>query len=148
MTAAVVLNFRTKIDDKGKATSNALAPQEIEQINALIKEAMGFNATRGDSLNVVNTAFNAPEREVIPEIAWWKHPENIATVKEIGRYALLAALLGYFIFGVLRPGLRRALKAGSAAELQALSGVAGSPTSSLVAEQRSDQMLLARKLAR
>jgi flagellar M-ring protein FliF len=148
VSAAVVLNFRSKVDDKGQATATALGPQELEQINALVKEAMGFNATRGDSLNIVNTAFNAPEREVIPETPWWKQSGNIATAKEIGRYVLLAALLGYFVFGVLRPGLHRALAARPAPELQGLSGPGGSPALALVAEQRSDQMQLARKLAR
>jgi len=148
MTAAVVLNFRNKVDDKGVPTATALAPQEIEQINALVKEAMGFSATRGDSLNIVNTAFNTPEREVIPETPWWKQPEYIATAKEIGRYLLLATLLAYFIFGVLRPGLRRALKAVVLPELQGLAGPAGSPALALIAEQRGDQLQLARKLAR
>src|SRR5205809_637603 len=80
-----------------------LAAQEIEQINALVKEAMGFNATRGDSLNVVNTAFNAPDREVIAETPWWRQPSTISTAKEVGRYAVFAALIAYFVFGLLRP---------------------------------------------
>ena len=49
---------------------------------------------------------------------------------------------------MLRPGLHRALAARPAPELQGLSGPGGSPALALVAEQRSDQMQLARKLAR
>ena len=148
ISAAVVLNFRTKVDDKGKSTSTALTPQEIEQINALVKEAMGFTATRGDSLNIANTAFTAPERETIPETPWWKQPQTISMAKEIGRYVLFAALLGYFIFGLLRPGLKRVFKAASAPELQSIPGPAGSPALALVGEQRTDQLQSARKLAR
>jgi flagellar M-ring protein FliF len=121
ITAAVVLNNRIKVDENGKTTSVPLTPQEIEQINALVREAMGFNKARGDSLNVVNTAFNPVEREVIPEIAWWKQRDNIAMAKEIGRYALFAVLLAYLFFAVLRPSLKKVFKTDPPpAEVEAL----------------------------
>jgi flagellar M-ring protein FliF len=145
MTAAVVLNYRRQTDDKGKSTSTPLTPQEMEQVNALVKEAMGFNTKRGDSLNVVNTAFNEPERETVPEVAWWKEPDTISIAKETGKYLLLVALLGYAFFGILRPGMRRALEPMNAPELQAIGGPSDAP---LIAEQRGDQLQLARKMAR
>jgi len=101
----------------------------MEQVNALIKEAMGFNSKRGDSLNVVNAAFNEPERESVPEVAWWKEPDTISIAKETGKYLLLVALLGYAFFGVLRPGMRRALEPMNAPELQAIGGPPGSTVS-------------------
>ena len=145
MTAAVVLNLRRQTDDKGKASSTPLSPQVMEQINALVKEAMGFNGKRGDSLNVVNTAFNEPERENVPEVAWWKDPDNISIAKETGKYLLLVGLLAYAFFGVLRPGMRRALEPMNAPQLQA---IGGPPDTELIAEQRGDQLQLARKMAR
>jgi len=61
---------------------------------------MGFNKDRGDSLNVVNTQFSS---EMEPELPLWKQPDMIQLAKEIGKYVLLAAVLLYLYFGVLRP---------------------------------------------
>jgi flagellar M-ring protein FliF len=111
MTAAVVVNFRRQTDDKGKTTMVARAPEQLEQINALVRESMGFSKERGDSLNIVNAAFSEPEREAVAEIPLWKQPDTISLAKEIGRYAAFAALIGYLFFGLLKPMLRRAVEA-------------------------------------
>jgi flagellar M-ring protein FliF len=148
LTAAVVVNYRRKTDEQGKVTSVALAPQEIEQINALVKEAMGFSQTRGDSLNVLNTAFNAPEQETLPDVPWWKQRDNISMGKDIGKYLLLAVVIGYLFFGVLRPGVKRAFKVVEPPELQSLAGPNGEQTAEEATQQRGDQLLLARKMAR
>lgn len=108
MTAAVVVNHRRSVGADGKATFTPLPQAEMEQIGALVREAMGYSKERGDSLNVVNAAFNEPEREVVPELPLWKQPDNIAMAKDAGRYLLFALLIGYLVFGVLRPALRRA----------------------------------------
>ena len=50
------MNYKDAVEG-GKSTQRALTPVEIEQIRNLAKEAMGFSQQRGDSLNVVNTAF-------------------------------------------------------------------------------------------
>jgi flagellar M-ring protein FliF len=114
MTAAVVVNYRRQVDTSGKATSAALSAQEMEQITALAREAMGFNKDRGDSLNVANAAFNEPEREAPVETPFWKAPENISFAKEIGRYTLFGALILYLFFAVIRPMLRQAAEQATA----------------------------------
>jgi hypothetical protein len=53
----VVVNYRSKVDAKGKPVTEALSAKELAQIENLTKEAMGFSADRGDSLNVVNSPF-------------------------------------------------------------------------------------------
>ena len=109
MTAAVVVNHRRSAPDKdGKTTLSPLPDKEMEQINALVREAMGFNKERGDSVNVVNAAFNEPVVEPVAELPLWKQPENIALGKEAGKYLLFAALIAYLYFGVVRPMLRQA----------------------------------------
>lgn len=108
MTAAVVVNHRRSIGADGKPAFTPLPQAEMEQIGALVREAMGYSKERGDSLNVVNAAFNEPEREAVPELPLWKQPDNISMAKDAGRYLLFAALVGYLVFGVLRPALRKA----------------------------------------
>jgi len=86
-----------------------LKPEEMEQINALVREAMGFSKDRGDSLNIVNTPFNVTEQEPVPEVSFWKNPDTIATAKDVGRYSLLVAVIAYLYFGLLKPLLNKAL---------------------------------------
>jgi flagellar M-ring protein FliF len=147
LTAAVVVNYRKKTDEQGKVSNVALSTQEIEQINALVKEAMGFSQTRGDSLNVLNTAFNAPDQETLPDAPWWKQRDNISMGKEVGKYILLAVVIGYLFFGVLRPGIKRAFKAAEVPEIQSLAGPQGEADQA-AAPTRGDPLLLARKMAR
>ena len=103
LSVAVLVNHRKQVDEEGKVTTKPLEPEEIEQINALVKEVMGFSKERGDSLNVTNSAFSVAEVEPIVEVPLWKQPATLAMAKDIGRYVLIAALLVYLVFGILRP---------------------------------------------
>ncbi len=105
ISAAVVVNHRKTVSG-GKTQSNPLSTDEVTQINALVKEAIGFQKDRGDSINVVNAAFSPPPPEVVPEIPLWKQPEVLATAKEWGKYALAGALGLYLVLGVIRPAVR------------------------------------------
>jgi len=107
LSVAVVVNYRTVQGKNGKPETRALTDAEKTQITDLIKEAMGFSKERGDSLNVLNSPFIPPEQPPSVELPVWKNPEYIAMAKEGGRYLLLAAVLLYLYFGVLRPLLRK-----------------------------------------
>jgi len=100
LTVAVVINYKRTVDQTGKVVMKPLTEAEKGQIADLVREAMGFNKDRGDSLNVVNTQFNS---DAEPELPLWKQPDMIQLAKEIGKYVLLAAVLLYLYFGVLRP---------------------------------------------
>lgn len=100
LTVAVVVNYKRTTDNTGKVVMKPLTDAEKNQIGDLVKEAMGYNKDRGDSLNVVNTQFS---NQVEPELPLWKQPDMIQLAKEIGKYVLLGAVLLYLYFGVLRP---------------------------------------------
>lgn len=100
LTVAVVVNYKRTIDQTGKVIMKPLTEAERSQISDLVKEAMGYNKERGDSLNVVNTQFSS---EMEPELPLWKQPDMIELAKQIAKYVLLAAVLLYLYFGVLRP---------------------------------------------
>lgn len=110
LAVAVVVNNRQVKDKAGKVTAKPLADTEMAQINNLVREAMGFSQARGDTLNVVNAAFSAGEAEELPPVPMWKDPANLAMAKEIGRNLLIAGLVFYLVFGVLRPLLRELAK--------------------------------------
>ncbi|MGA8783894.1 MAG: flagellar basal-body MS-ring/collar protein FliF [Polaromonas sp.] len=111
LSVAVVVNYRAAAaaGAQGKRTAQALSATELEQIKNLVKEAMGFSAERGDSLNVVNSPFASDSAEVA-ELPLWKQAENIELAKTLGKYLLLGLLALYLWFAVLRPLLRKHLE--------------------------------------
>jgi flagellar M-ring protein FliF len=107
LSVAVVVNYKKQIAQDGKVTMVPLNDVEKTQITNLVKEAMGFNQERGDSLNVVNSAFAGVEKEVIAETPIWKRPETLELGLSAGKYIVGALALLYLFFGVLRPMLRK-----------------------------------------
>ncbi|MCC8381589.1 MULTISPECIES: flagellar basal-body MS-ring/collar protein FliF [unclassified Xenorhabdus] len=88
LSVAVVVNYATVQGENGPETQ-ALTPEQLSQIESLTREAMGFSADRGDSLNVVNTPFNNTA-EVIETLPFWQHPVLLEKLLELGRWLLLA----------------------------------------------------------
>ena len=108
MSAAVVINHRRTVDPEGKASLVAIDPKEIEQIQALVREAIGFNKDRGDALNVLNTPFTTEEPAKAIEVPLWKDPEMLSLARSIGLQAGLLLLGLLAIFGIIRPALKAA----------------------------------------
>ncbi|PLQ00725.1 flagellar basal-body MS-ring/collar protein FliF [Cupriavidus pauculus] len=106
LSVAVVVNYRSKVDAKGKPITEALSAKELAQIENLTKEAMGFSTERGDSLNVVNSPFTA-DNKTEPELPLWKQPQMIDLAKTGVGYLLLALLAVFLWFKVARPVLRK-----------------------------------------
>jgi len=105
ITAAVVVNYRKKINENGEMANEPLTAEEINEINSLVKEAMGYNEKRGDSLTVTNSLFTADNVTVL-DTEFWKDPENIMLAKEIVKQLLIGALVLFFLLKILRPFLK------------------------------------------
>lgn len=105
LSAAVVVNHRTKRDGE-EVTTTPLSPQEMEQLNALVREAMGFSQTRGDSVNVSNVPFNTPDLSKAEELPLWKDPSVMSMAKQVGMYAGLLFLLLIVINKVVKPAMQ------------------------------------------
>ncbi|MHB1359580.1 MAG: flagellar basal-body MS-ring/collar protein FliF [Rhodocyclaceae bacterium] len=109
LSVAVVVNHKKGPDDKpGKPPS----AEELKRINDLVREAVGFSQTRGDSINVAAASFVAPEPEVLPESPLWQDPELVALGKELGKY-LVFALIVYLIWTKLMKPLFEMLAAAA-----------------------------------
>jgi flagellar M-ring protein FliF len=110
LSVAVVVNYRAAIPgpegEPGKPTP--LTAQELEQINNLVKESMGYSQERGDTLNVVNAAFTETKTEI--DIPLWKDPENVSMAKSLLKNLIVFGLAFYLVFGVLRPLLKDLVK--------------------------------------
>jgi len=110
LSVAVVVNHVPSVDAGGKPTMRPLSEDEKLKITNLVKEAMGFNEQRGDSLNVVNTPFANVEPEPVVEPPVWKRPEVLDMAMVGGKYLLGAIVLLYLYFSVLKPLFLRVLR--------------------------------------
>jgi flagellar M-ring protein FliF len=88
------------------AASTPWSQQEIDNIQALVRQAMGFNDKRGDSLNVVNVPFSQLELPPVEPTPLWQQPQAIALGNEIGKALLFLMLTLIVVFGVVRPALK------------------------------------------
>lgn len=113
LSVAVVINHRKTVAQDGKASYKPLASKEMAQINDLVKEAMGFNKDRGDTLNVQNSPFATADAEPVEETPLWKNPTLIGWVLEGLKYLIFAGLAAYLFFGVVKPFLRKLMDSAS-----------------------------------
>ena len=128
LSAAVVVNYQSA-EDKGKTVTKALTPEQIEQMTALVRETIGFNRERGDSVNLMNTPFQVA---AVPatDTPLWKQPEVVDLAKTFAwpvGAVLFAALV---LMGLVRP----ALKGSAPAKATAAKPVAGGQLDALEAE--------------
>jgi len=145
---AVVVNHKKSTSKSGKVTYAPLAEAEITQITSLVKEVMGFDKERGDSVSVANSPFNIPDKEILPETPLWKQPDVIETAKMIGKNLMIAALLLFLVLRVMRPMLKSFATAVSAPPQQMLPHDAGGSTGMPQIENQQQNIDRAKKIAR
>jgi flagellar M-ring protein FliF len=106
LSVAVVVDDATSVDEDEEVTREPRKPEEIERYTALVKEAIGFNAARGDTVNVINATFATPPAvEPLPDEPIWKQPWAVSLLKQLGAVGLIAAL----VFMVVKPVVRALL---------------------------------------
>ena len=99
INVAVVVDDKVTPGDAGALIRTPHSPEDIERFTSLVKEAVGYNAKRGDSVRVISTSFSVPPpAEAIAEVALWKRPDFWDKAKQ-GFGALLVLIL---VIGVLR----------------------------------------------
>lgn len=103
LSVAVVLNGSRKVTDaKGKTSTKALSEAEKEQINNLIRDAMGFDQKRGDSLNVQVASF-ADSVENLEEVPFWQRLDMIELAKDIVKYMAIIGVILFVVYRVIKP---------------------------------------------
>jgi flagellar M-ring protein FliF len=125
--AVLIDNLRTT-DKDGKTTETPLPQDQLERLSALVRDAVGFDAARGDSVNVVNSSFlGTPvteEGELESQPLWEK-----AWVQNLAKVLAGLIVLMIIIFSVLKPLTRGLLNAAKTPALRggalAAAGVAG-----------------------
>lgn len=107
LSVAVVIDNKAAVVEGGETV--AYTDVEIQRFNQLVRDSVGFNTRRGDSVNVINAAFSPIiQAEPLPEVPLWEQ----SWVWDIGKQVLggLAVLL--LVFGVLRPVMRELASKG------------------------------------
>jgi len=109
LSVAVVLDDRQEVAEDGTVERTPLSDEDLKRYTTLIKEAVGFNATRGDSVNLINSSFQVPPPvEPTPEPPFWKQ----AWVADALKVTAGAIGLVLLMFGVLKPVLRSLAEKG------------------------------------
>jgi len=105
ISAAVVLNHQTNTDAKGKTTTLPLTDAQLEKMTALVRETIGFNKDRGDSVNVVNAAFTSDKLKE-ESLAVWQQPELLDLARSFA-WPVGTLLFGALVLlGAIRPALK------------------------------------------
>ncbi len=103
LTVAVVLDDRIAYEKDGTLVRTPLAPEEVESITSLVKDAVGYDAARGDRINVVNTAFHSSQiAPPIPGGPVWKEVWFIEMAKQVVGIILIL----FFIILAMRPVIK------------------------------------------
>ena len=111
LSVAVVVNYRTLANGKPLP----LTADQLKQIENLTREAMGYSETRGDSLNVVNSQFNATD-DGLAEPPFWKQPWFIDQLISAGRWLLVLIVAWILWRKAIRPQLTRRAEQAQAAQ--------------------------------
>lgn len=105
INAAVVVNNFMSTDDKGKSTSTPLTDAQLAKMTALVRETVGFNKDRGDSVNVVNAPF-AMEKAESMEISLWRQPAVLDLARSFAWPLGTVLMAGLVLLGMVRPALK------------------------------------------
>ncbi|MDT8999348.1 flagellar basal-body MS-ring/collar protein FliF [Paucibacter sp. APW11] len=107
LNAAVVVNHRSSTDPKGKVNSIPVPQEELDKLTALVKETMGFNQERGDSLKIVSAPFVSEKVDNV-DTPLWKQPWLIDIIRAAAVPAALVMVALIAVFGMVRPAIRAA----------------------------------------
>jgi flagellar M-ring protein FliF len=116
LSIAVVVDDQQIVDPQaGTVTYQPWSAEDLARFTRLVQDAVGFDASRGDSVSVVNTPFVADRGDVIEEIPFYAQPWFWDVAKQIIGALFILAL----VFGVLRPLLNNVTgnKKGSGKDL-------------------------------
>lgn len=125
LTVAVVVNDKSILDkESGEQINTPWTKQELDRLSILVRDAVGFSAVRGDSVNILNEAFlKEQDIAVLDDLPIWQNETIISLIKPIAGALIIIVLL----VGLVRPVLKSLASSGvktkeqsEAKELEAL----------------------------
>jgi flagellar M-ring protein FliF len=110
LSVAVVVDHQVRTNEEGVVERAPLGEEEMARITSLVREAVGFDAGRGDSVNVINASFRPADLpEPLPEPPVWQEP----WVMDLARALLAVIVVLVIALAVVRPVLRGLAERGA-----------------------------------
>ncbi|WP_017902255.1 flagellar basal-body MS-ring/collar protein FliF [Pseudomonas asplenii] len=139
LSVAVVVDDQVKVNPaNGETTRNPWSADELARFTRLVQDAVGFDASRGDSVSVINVPFSAERGEVIADIPFYSQPWFWDVVKQVLGVLFILVL----VFGVLRPVLNNITNGGKSKQLAGLGDVELGGMGGLDGELANDRVSL------
>ena len=114
LSVAVVVDDQLRVDPAtGESSRVPWTADDLARFTRLVQDSVGFDASRGDSVSVINTAFTTSLGEEIPDIPFYTQPWFWDIVKQVLGVLFILVL----VFGVLRPVLNNITGGGKGKEL-------------------------------
>ncbi|QSE74175.1 flagellar M-ring protein FliF [Aeromonas media] len=105
MTVSVAVDYKAVPGAEGAVTREARSQAELDTLRRLLSGGLGFDVTRGDTLEVVAIPFNRPELEAVADMPIYEQPWFWRAV----RIAASVLVIIVLIVTVVRPMLKRLL---------------------------------------
>jgi flagellar M-ring protein FliF len=103
VSAAVVLDYKSVAQADGQPPRRTpFSERELDEITALVRDAVGYVEQRGDRVSVVNLEFSAPPAEPVEPVL------SSDLLADLIRYALIAAAILFAYYALVRPFLKPA----------------------------------------
>lgn len=112
LTVAVVVDDKVSVNEDEETVRTPWTAEELNRLTILVRDAVGFSAVRGDSVNVLNTPFvGVPEltEAEVAEIPWWQ-TWLMSNIKMLAGVIIFLVV----VFGVLRPMFKSLSRQGGA----------------------------------
>jgi len=152
LSVAVLIDEKRVTAEDGTVTSAKVPPEELEAIQKLVRDAVGYDEARGDTVSVSSMPFyQSPPVEDAEEPGLLQSP----TVQSFGKQGLAALLILVVALVLVRPLLRAlggTAGAGGQPGVPAYAGGGGGGGMGVPSEQRAplsydDKISVARQLA-
>ncbi len=106
LSVAVVIDDKQVVGDDGGVSKTPYSDAEIERFSNLVKETIGFDVNRGDSVSIVNASFLEVEKPVPAPVPAWKSLLEETWLVNLIKQVLgaIGVIIVYFVF--VRPLLR------------------------------------------
>ncbi len=103
ITVAIVVDDKEVVNEAGETVKTPLESEDFELIRGIVRDAIGFNEERGDSVTVYNSSFLPEEVLEEPEATpIWKQPWLLAIIKQV--FAGISVLIILFMF--VKPAIK------------------------------------------
>ncbi len=124
LSVAVLVDGTNTIGADGKKTYQPRSPDEMKQLTALVRSAVGYDEKRGDTVEVVNLPFAGIEEPPAPAPPWTVIGLGKDDVIRVGETGVIAIVGLLFLLLVVRPMVVRFMESAAAALPAAPAGAA------------------------